>query len=147
MARPRQPKPDRLILQDITAESRLGVFEWEQQTPQTISVDLELTIDARQAARQDDVTQAVDYAQVVGAVKQLAEGKPYRLLETMAEEIAALVLRQFATQQVKVRVRKRSLPGIGYAAVELERGALRRRREAPRDARADRRPARIAAPR
>jgi len=147
MARPRQPKPDRLILQDITAESRLGVFEWEQQTPQTISVDLELTIDARQAARQDDVRDAIDYAQLVTAVKELAQARPYRLLETLSEAIASMVVRTFRTPSVRVRVKKRSLPGIGYAAVELERGALRRRREAPRDARADRRPARIAAPR
>lgn len=147
MARPRQPKPDRLILQDITAESRLGVFEWEQQTPQIISVDLELTIDARQAARQDEVRDAIDYAQLVTAVKELAQARPYRLLETLAEAIASMVVREFRTPSVRIRVKKRSLPGIGYAAVELERTARRARRATDGRTRAPRRPARVTTPR
>ena len=112
---------DTLIIQDLEVACRLGVHEWEQDAPQTIWIDLELAIDASRAAARDDVREAVDYARLVAAVKEQAQAQAYRLLETIAEAIAADVLRQFGTSQVRVRVKKRALPGIGYAAVEVVR--------------------------
>lgn len=118
---------DRLILQDIEASCRLGVYEWEQAAPQPIWIDLELAIDAARAAASDEVGEAVDYAALVAAVKELAQRQPSRLLETMAEAISSLILTRFKTRWVRVRVKKRSLEGVGYASVEIERRAGRRR--------------------
>ena len=129
---------DTLILHDVAVDCRIGVEEWEQKTPQTIWMDLELSIDAARAAKRDDVREAVDYARLVESVKRLTQREPVRLLETMAERVASFILREFQISQVKVRVRKRALPGIGYAAVEIERT----RREALRPAAARRSPAR-----
>jgi dihydroneopterin aldolase len=118
---------DRLILQDIEASCRLGVCEWEQTTPQPVWIDLELAIDAARAAASDAVDEAVDYAALVAAVRERAQRQPYRLLETMAEAISSLMLTRFKTRWVRVRVKKRALEGMGYAAVEIERRAGRRR--------------------
>lgn len=118
---------DTLILQDVAVECRLGVADWERGAPQTVWVDLELAIDAARAAARDDVQATVDYAGLVSAVRRLAQRKPYRLLETLAEDIASLVLGESGTPRVRVRVKKRALPEVGYAAVELERTAARRR--------------------
>ena len=115
--------PDLLIIHDLAAQCRLGVTEQERNQPQAIQLDLELEIDASRAAARDDVRDAIDYAKLVGIVKAHAEGKPYRLLETLAEETAALILEAFDTPGVTVRVKKRALPGIDYAAVEVTRRA------------------------
>ena len=120
--------PDRLVIQDLSASCRLGISEWEQEKPQTIWIDLELAIDASRAARRDEVGSTIDYARLVDSVKRVVEARPYRLLETVAEHVAALVLEQFETRKVMVRVRKRALEGIGYAAVEVERPPLPSRR-------------------
>ena len=88
---------DKLLICKLAARCRLGVFEWEQANPQDVWIDLELAIRAAKAARRDDVKEAVDYARLVTAVKQLVEQTPYRLMETMAEEIAALILKEFGT--------------------------------------------------
>ncbi len=117
---------DTLIIQELAVDCRLGVHEWEQAAPQTIWIDLELAIDASRAAARDDVREAVDYARLVAAVKARAQAQSYHLLETLAEVIAADVLQQFGVSQVRVRVKKRALPGIGYAAVEVMRAAGRR---------------------
>ena len=124
---------DRLIIHDLAVECRLGVYEWEQQTPQTVWIDLELAIDAAQAAKRDDVKDAVDYGRLVTSVKQLAQQRPYQLLETVAEATAQLIVEEFQVPRVRVRVKKRALPGVDYAAVEVERlrRGLRPRR-APR---------------
>ena len=112
---------DTLVIRDLVAECRIGVFEWEQAQPQKIWIDLELEIDAAKSAQQDNVDATIDYGKLVTAIRQLVQQKPYRLLETMAEEVAALILREFATPKVFVRVKKRALPGIDYAAVEITR--------------------------
>jgi len=116
---------DTLNLQDITVECRLGVHDWEREAPQTAWVDLELQVDAAAAAAADDVGSTVDYAALVQSVRRLAQSRPYRLLETLAEEIASLVLGEAGTPWVRVRVKKQALPGVGYAAVEIERAAAR----------------------
>ena len=112
---------DKLIIHDLVAECKIGAFDWERETPQSIWLDLELEIDATQAAARDDVRATIDYGRLVTTVKQHVEHKTFSLLETMAEEVAALVLKDFLTPSVTVRVRKRALPGIDYAAVEITR--------------------------
>ena len=112
---------DRLIISDLSASCCVGVTKDERCRRQPVWIDLELGIDVRQAASTDDVEKTVDYAQLAQAVKQLVEGKPYRLLETMADEVATLVLSRFKTSRVGVRIKKRALPDIGFAAVEISR--------------------------
>ena len=112
---------DRLILSEIAVDCRLGVQEWEQRTPQTIWIDIELAIDAAKAAAADDLSQAVDYAALTEAIRQLAQGHPYKLMETLAEEAAALVLGLSRSPWARVRVKKKALTDVGYAAVDVTR--------------------------
>jgi 7,8-dihydroneopterin aldolase/epimerase/oxygenase len=129
---------DRLILSEIAVDCRLGVYEWEQKNPQTIWIDIEAVIDVPKAAASDDVKDAVDYAALVAAVRKLAQGKPYHLMETLAEDAAALVLGETRTPWVRVRIKKKALQDVGYAAVDVVRlagpsiASPRRRRLKPR---------------
>ena len=123
---------DRLIIEGIEAECRLGVHEWEQEKPQPIWIDLELAIDVKRAAAHDDVRDAVDYAALVAAVREEAQRRPVKLLETLTEAIAGLILEQFGTKQVRVRVKKKALAGISGASVEIERKASAARHTSPR---------------
>ena len=112
---------DTLVIRKLVAQCRLGVFDWEQAKPQTVWIDLELAIDAAKAAATDEVRDAVDYARLVSEVKALVEGKPYRLMETLAEEVAEHALTSFAVPRVVVRVTKQALPEIEAATVEVRR--------------------------
>ena len=112
---------DTLTIHGLTARCRLGVTDEEQANPQEIRIDLELAIDAAKTAQRDDVNEAVDYARLVTVVKELVEGHAYRLMETMAEDIAALIIQEFPTPEVEVKVTKRALPGIESAMVEITR--------------------------
>ena len=112
---------DQLLIQGLAVECHIGVTSEEQATPQPIWIDLSLAVDAAKAARRDDVRDAVDYAALVGAVTQHLKDKPCALLETVAEEVATLILQRFEVPQVTVRVKKRALSGIDYAAVEITR--------------------------
>ena len=112
---------DKLIIKDLVAECRIGVYDWEKNTPQTVWIDLELAIDTAKTASIDDVQAAIDYGRLVTTIKQHAQHKPFGLLETLAENLAALILKEFPTPQVTIRIKKRALPGVDYAAVEITR--------------------------
>ena len=112
---------DKVIIKDLATECRIGVFEWEQKTPQQVWIDVELAIDAAKVAASDDLKDVVDYGRLVTRLKQHAQQKPFKLLETLAEELAALILKEFAAPQVTLCVKKRALPGVDYTAVELSR--------------------------
>jgi FolB domain-containing protein len=124
--------PDRLILRELEASCRLGVTEQERGTPQPIWVDIECPIDAARAARSDALEDAVDYARLAAEVRGLLEARAFQLLETVAEAIAAMALKRCGAPAVMVRVKKRALAGLGYAAVEIERSVRPRRAPRPR---------------
>ena len=126
--------PDTLRLHDLEVRCRIGVYAWERRTRQTIRVDLELPIDAARAAASDDVRDAVDYAALVDRIRKVAAGRVFNLLETLAETIAGAALKACGSPRVRVRVKKRALTGLGYAAVEIERFARRRGRAGTRAA-------------
>ena len=117
----------KLSIQGLALECRLGVLEEERAKARTIWMNLELAIDASKVAERDDVREAIDYAALVASVKQLVEGKSYHLMETLAEDVAALILRRFQTPEVEVKVKKRALPGIDSAAVDITRQREKRR--------------------
>ncbi len=112
---------DRLIIHELATQCRIGVTEEERTNPQAVWLDLELEIDAAKAAMKDDVSAAVDYAELVAHVVRFLQSRPFQLLETMAEEVASLVLKQFDTPEVVVRIKKRALPGVESATVEVVR--------------------------
>ena len=112
---------DTLRLHDLQVRCRIGVYEWERRTRQTVRIDLELPIDAASAAASDDVRDAVDYAALVDHIRVAAAARPFNLIETLAEAVASAALEMCGSPRVRVRVKKRALTGLGYAAVEIER--------------------------
>ncbi len=113
--------PDKLIIHDLATECRLGVYDWEKEKPQPVWIDIEVAIDARKAAKSDAMGDAVDYAALVTLVKTTAAERAYNLLETLADKLAEKIVQEIASPEVTVRVKKRALPGIAYAAVEVQR--------------------------
>jgi len=115
---------DRLLIQGLRAHTTLGLQESERAYPQEVWIDLVLFMDIRAAARADDVSLSVDYAEVAQAVRALVEGVQRYTVEALAEDIAALCLQRPGVQKVTVRVRKpHAVRGAAAVGVEIERPA------------------------
>ena len=116
---------DQIILKGIQFYGYHGVPDAEQQTGHRYEVDLWLEADLAAAAATDDVAQTVDYGAVARDVLAVGTGRQFRLVETLAEEIAAVVLQnQPRVLAVTVRVKKLlpPIPGVvEYAGVEITR--------------------------
>jgi 7,8-dihydroneopterin aldolase/epimerase/oxygenase len=116
---------DRIVLQGIQFYGYHGVPDAEQETGHRYEVDLTMELDISPAAASDDVAQTVDYGAVARDVLTLGATRQFRLIETLAVEIAAQILNtQARVEAVTVRVKKLlpPIPGVvQYAGVEITR--------------------------
>ena len=114
---------DRIELHGMSFRGRHGVRPAEREQPQEFEVDLEVEADLRAAAASDRLGDTVDYTEVRAAVKQVIEGPPKALLESLAAAIAERVLALPRVKAVEVRVVKHpaSMQPIQGAAVRIRR--------------------------
>ena len=116
---------DIIRLRDVTIFPRLGVAEIEKEGVQKVTLDLELFVDLRQPATTDDVSHTVDYEKVYCLIREIADTRKFHLIESLANEIASSVLREFEpVLKARVRIRKANLPfdaNLSCVEVELER--------------------------
>lgn len=115
---------DRIEIRGLVVDAVHGVHEEERAAPQPFEVDLDLHVDMAPAATGDDLARTADYSQAVRPATAVLAGPPRRLLETLAEEIAAAVLADPAVAAVTVAVRKLRPPvpeRLASAGVRLTR--------------------------
>lgn len=115
---------DKIILDGMEFYGYHGVLSEEQSLGQRFIVDVELDLDLRKAGVTDDPGHTVNYARVFELVESIVGGRPYRLIEAVAEAIASAVLERFPVKEVLVRVKKPQAPLPGrftWMAVEIRR--------------------------
>jgi dihydroneopterin aldolase len=113
-----------IFIHDLRLETRVGVYAWERELPQTIRVDLDIGLPSSRPFETGDLADAIDYAAVVARLRVYAGDHPHALLERFAEGMATLVLDEFGAQSVKLRVAKLgALPGVREIGVAIEREA------------------------
>ena len=106
---------DEIILNGMQFYGYHGVFPEETVTGQRFIVDVHMGLDLSRAGKTDQVKHTVDYGKVYEAVKQVVEGDPKKLIESVAETIAENLLTGFsALESIQVQVQKPGapIPGI-----------------------------------
>ena len=100
-----------------------GLSDAERARAQRFTVDVELEADLARAARSDKIDDTIDYRRVRAIAKDVIEGEPAHLIETLAARIARKALQVPRVAAVSVRVTKRppSMRPIDGAAVVLRR--------------------------
>ena len=97
---------DKIFIHALKTEAIIGIYDWERQVKQTIIVDLEMSADVRKAARSDAIEDTLNYKGVAKRVLAFIEGSQFRLVETLTERIAMLLLEEFALGWVRVALSK-----------------------------------------
>ncbi len=107
---PRGSGLDRLAVHGIETVGHHGVFDFERREGQVFRVDLVLGLDTGAAARSDELRDTVDYGTLVANVQKAIETDPVDLIETLAERIAVVCLRDRRVQWTEVTVHKPDAP-------------------------------------
>ncbi len=113
-----------IFIHDMRVNTRVGVYAWERELDQTVRIDLEIEVPTSRPFETGELEDAIDYAAVVGHIREFARDHPHRLLERFAEVLAGSVLDGFGARSVKLRVAKLgALPGVRELGVAIERRA------------------------
>ena len=117
---------DRILLEGMVFHGRHGTLPAERELGQPFVVDVELRLDLRAAGLADDLTRTVDYSEVHRQAKEIVEGPPAGLTETVAERIAAAVLEEHPpVEAVRIKVGKPNVrlgdTVLAGSAVEITR--------------------------
>jgi dihydroneopterin aldolase len=105
-----EPGRDRLAVRGLAIHGHHGVFEHERRDGQEFVIDLVLGVDTRVAARSDDLQDTVDYGTLVDEVRTAVADDPVDLIETLAQRIADVCLRNALVDTVEVTVHKPHAP-------------------------------------
>src|SRR5450830_318596 len=119
---------DRIILQGMVFYGYHGVNPEERELGQRFIVDLELEKDLSAAGLSDDLTQTVNYASAYKLAREVVEGQPCNLIETVAERLATALLSHLSIDGVRVRVRKPWAPVKGSVMDSVAVEIVRKRR-------------------
>jgi dihydroneopterin aldolase len=116
---------DQVWLMGVECRCRVGVPAAERARRQKILLDIGLEVDAARASARDDFRQAADYGAVEKTARAAAESGERALVETLAETVAAAVLRSSPlVSAVTVRAHKTPavMPKTREVFVEIRRG-------------------------
>ena len=115
---------DIVFISDLRIDTLIGIYDWERRVRQTISLDLEMGADIRKAAATDAIEDTLNYKAVAKRLIDFVGNSEYQLVETLAEEIAAIVRNEFAVPWLKLTVHKPGAErGSRDVGVVIERGS------------------------
>jgi len=113
---------DRIFIRDLALRCIIGIFPEERREKQDIIINVEMHADLHAAGRSDDLNDTVDYKAIKKAILQLVEGSRFKLIESLAERIAAIALENEKVQTVIVTIDKPGALRFAKAsAVEITR--------------------------
>ena len=115
---------DRVFIEDLRIQTVIGVFDWEREITQTVSLNLEMGFDITGAAKTDSIEDTLDYKAVSKRLIQFVENSEYQLVEALAEECARIVLAEFPVNWLRLKLAKPgAVRGSSAVGVIIERGS------------------------
>ena len=113
---------DKVFIENLTVEAVIGVWDWERDIKQSVSLDLEMDYDIRQAAASDSIEDTLDYKAVAKRLIRFIEQSEFQLVEALAEHCAAIVLDEFPVSRLKLKLSKPgAVRGSSAVGVMIER--------------------------
>jgi FolB domain-containing protein len=112
---------DSIRIQQLEVQTRIGVPEDERASPQRLTFNLTLWPMRSSLDLRDEIGRAVNYASVCAEVKEFVEQRRDRLIETLADALAAHLLETFEIRRITIELRKYILPEVEFVSVTVTR--------------------------
>ncbi len=113
-----------VFVRDLVLKCQIGVHAHERGGVQRVRVSVDLEVADDQPV-EDDIRNVVSYEDIVTVVKRQITGDHINLVETLAERIAAALLKDRRVLKARVRVEKLDVfaeaSGVGVEIVRARR--------------------------
>jgi len=114
---------DKIFITDLRVDTIIGIYDWERTTRQTVSLDIEMSADIAKAAATEDIQDTLNYKTLSKTIENFIDASEFMLIETMAERISEIILRDFGVKWVKLTLHKPgALSNSTDVGVIIERG-------------------------
>ena len=97
---------DKVYITGLRATAVIGIYDWEREIRQNLRLDLEMQTDVRRAAASEDIADALDYEKISNRVRDFVEQSEFLLVETLAEQLAGLLITEFNVPWLRLSVHK-----------------------------------------
>jgi 7,8-dihydroneopterin aldolase/epimerase/oxygenase len=114
---------DEIIINDLEVFYHVGVPDAERTKPQRLLLTLTIEHDFRKAARSENLSDTIDYSAICQRLLNFGTNRQWKLIETLASEIAETILKEHPVNAIEVKVKKFIIPEARYVAVSLKRSA------------------------
>lgn len=112
---------DKILIRDFMLDASIGIYEHEKKGLQPILINAEISVKAGPHPA-DEIEHVLSYEYVVKDISSLVKNRHFNLVETLAEEIAALCLKDPRALGVTIRLEKtRCFENIGGVGIEITR--------------------------
>ncbi len=113
---------DHVIIRDLALMCSIGIYDFEKQAPQRVIINIDMSHNPSSVNIDDNHENVVCYEKVTNSVRDLISNGHTNLVETIAEDIAKICLRNERVFKVKVRVEKPDIiPDTMSVGVEIIR--------------------------
>ena len=114
---------DIVYIEQLEVETVIGIYDWEREIRQRVTIDLQMGTDIRQAAATELVDNTLNYKTVSDDLLEYVAGTEFQLIETLAEAIAERVLANYPVRGLKLRLGKPgAVPQARDVGVMIARG-------------------------
>ncbi|MDW3096062.1 MAG: dihydroneopterin aldolase [Gammaproteobacteria bacterium] len=114
---------DTVFIRDLSMDAVIGVFGWERQVHQKITINLEMATDISKAAETDDLEYTLDYKAISQRIRVLVDENQPKLVETLIELIATTIMTEFNIPWLRITIAKPgAVRGSAAVGVTIERG-------------------------
>jgi dihydroneopterin aldolase len=111
---------DTLKISGLSVATQIGVHTWEQRISQPLLLDISMSFDCSQC--EDELSNTIDYDSLCSKVTEFIESNAFKLIETVANQVAALIKKEFNVEQVTVSVSKpHAIKNAASAQVTVQR--------------------------
>lgn len=100
------PSKDYITLTGLKIKCIIGIFDWERRKKQNVLIDMRFPCDIQRASRKDDIRDTVNYKKIAKAAIHYVEKSRFQLIETLAENLAGLLLERFDLGELFLSVHK-----------------------------------------
>ena len=111
-------------IEQLRISARIGVPDLERAAPQRLALNITLWPTQSWRELEDDISRTVNYSTVAHVVEEFVKNRCDKLIETLADQVAAHLLRSFPIKQVRIELRKFVLAKAEFVSVTLTRQHL-----------------------
>jgi dihydroneopterin aldolase len=110
-----------ITIHGLDLPTHIGVPEEERAQLQVLRAHVTVQPQRPFSQMEDSVEHTIDYAMLTLRLRAIAMERPRKLLETLANELAEVSLKEFGAGSVRIELEKKILPGVDHVSVSLKK--------------------------